>query len=141
MKVIKSTTDIVIEKDDKIVLVTRGIEPFKGILALPGGHVEYGERIEDAAVREVKEETGLDVKIKEVLGVYSDPERSPNISISTVFIAEIFGGTLRGGDDAKEANFYDIKKLKEQDLAFDHWQIIQDYLKWKKDGGTYWSSK
>jgi len=140
-KIPKATTDIIIEKDGKIVLVTRGIKPFIGKLALPGGHVEYGETVEKATVREAEEETGLKIKVKGILGVYSDPERSPNISISTVFIGEIIGGELKAGTDAKMAKFYKVEELKREELAFDHYKMIQDYIKWKQKKGTYWSSK
>jgi len=141
----KPTTDVIAEKNGKILLVLRGVEPHKGRLALPGGHVDFGENVEFAAVREAEEETGLNVRLKYILGVYSDSKREPNYpkchGISTVFIGEIIGGKLKAHDDAKEADFYEIKKLKKENLAFDHWKIIQDYLKWKKKRGTYWSSK
>lgn len=141
----RSTTDVIVEKRGKILLVLRGAEPHKGRLALPGGYVNFGENVESAAVREAKEETGLDVRLKCILGVYSDPKREPNYPeyycVTTIFIAEIIGGELKAGDDAKEARFHDIEKIKKVDMAFDHYKIIQDYLKWKENGGTYWSSK
>lgn len=141
----KPTTDTIVEKNGKILLVLRGFEPHKGKLALPGGYVNFGENVEFAAVRETEEETGLRVKLKCILGVYSDPKREPDYPkyycMSTIFVAEIIGGKLKAGDDAKEASFYEIKKLKKEDLAFDHYKILQDYLKWRKEGGTYWSSK
>ena len=141
----KSTTDVIVEKDGKILLVVRGHTPDKGKLALPGGHVDFGENVEFAAIREMKEETGLNVKLKYILGVYSDPKREPNFpechGISTAFIAEIIDGELKAGDDVENAKFYKIDKIKKENLAFDHYKIIQDYLKWKMNGGTYWSSK
>ena len=141
----KTTTDIIVEKDGKILLVLRGAEPHKGRLALPGGYVDFGENVESAAVREAKEETGLEVKLKCILGVYSDPKREPNYPkyycATTIFIAEVTGGELKAGDDAKEVSFHEINGLKKEEIAFDHYKIIQDYLKWKEDGGTYWSSK
>ncbi len=141
----KATVDVVVEKDNKILLIIRCVEPHKGRLGLPGGHVNFGEKVEDAAKRETEEETGLKVEIKTILGVFSDPKREPNFpechGISTVFIAEIIDGELKAGDDAKKAEFYKINELRKENLAFDHYQMIQDYLKWKMNGGTYWSSK
>ena len=63
------TVDIIIEKDDKIVLIRRKNEPFKGKLAMPGGFVNEGELIEDRAIKDAKEETSLGIKLKEILGV------------------------------------------------------------------------
>jgi len=81
------TIDIIIEKEDKIVLIKRGAEPFKDMLAIPGGYVEWGETVEHASIREAKEETSLDVELTDLLGVYSDPERNPEKkSIAIVFI-------------------------------------------------------
>ncbi len=138
----KVTVDIILEKEDKIILVKRGIEPWKGKLALPGGHVEYEENVENAAIRETKEETNLNVEVKDILGVYSESKRDPRYhAISTVFIGKIINGNLEAGSDANDANFYNIKKIKKEDMSFDHWKIIKDYLKWKENKGTYWSSK
>ncbi|MEM5872593.1 MAG: NUDIX hydrolase [Candidatus Aenigmatarchaeota archaeon] len=137
-----ATVDVIIEKGNKIVLVKRGENPFKGKLALPGGHVNYNELVENAALREAKEETNLKVKLVNILGVYSDPKRDPRGHyISTVFIAKIISGKLKAGSDAKTPNFYDPKKLKREDLAFDHFKIIKDYLKYKKYKKTYWSMR
>jgi ADP-ribose pyrophosphatase YjhB (NUDIX family) len=71
------TVDTIIQKDSQILLVKRKKEPFKGFLAFPGGFVNEGERIEDAAKREAKEETSLDIELVDILGVYSDPNRDP----------------------------------------------------------------
>jgi len=134
--------DIIIQNGDKILLIRRRKEPSKSRLAFPGGFVEWGEKVEDAALREVKEETGLDVKIIDLLGVYSDPLRDPRGHlISIVFVAENVGGELKAGDDAIEVMWFDLEELEESDLCFDHWKILQDYLKWRKNKGTYWSSK
>lgn len=138
-----SVVDAIIEKDGKVVLIQRGKEPFKGRLALPGGHVKYREMVEDAVVREIKEETGLEIEPLEILGVYSDPQRDPRDPnrIDTVFIAKLISGEPKADSDAKEAGFFDPEKLKKEELAFDHFQIIGDYLKYKKQKRTYWSTR
>ncbi len=126
------TVDIIIELDrsGKIVLIKRRNPPYG--LAIPGGFVDYGERLEDAAVREAKEETGLDVSLKYLLGVYSDPKRDPRQhTISTVFVASA-SGSPRAGDDAKEVVVVKPDEIAEP-LCFDHSQIIADYLKKKKE--------
>ncbi|MCK5038278.1 MAG: NUDIX hydrolase, partial [Thermoplasmata archaeon] len=95
------TVDAIILIDDKLLLIQRGNDPFKGYYALPGGFVEYGERVEEAVEREVKEETGLDAEVQELIGVYSAPDRDPRgHTISVVFHLEVIGGELKAGDDA-----------------------------------------
>ena len=129
------TVDIIIELDtgNKIVLIRRKNPPYG--LAIPGGFVDYGERVEDAAVREAKEETALDVELKYLLGVYSDPGRDERLhTISTVFVARA-KGTPEAGDDAKEVVVVEPDKISES-LCFDHEKIIADYLK-KKDSRAF----
>ncbi|MBM4248572.1 MAG: NUDIX domain-containing protein [Euryarchaeota archaeon] len=122
------TVDAVIEREGALLLVRRGRPPFEGMHALPGGFVEAGETVEEAVVREVREETGLRTRVAGLLGVYSDPERDPRgHTVSAVFVLEATGGRLRGGDDAAEAAFFDIGKLPP--LAFDHDRVVTDYLK------------
>jgi 8-oxo-dGTP diphosphatase len=138
----KVATDMIIEKDDKILLITRKGETEHGKLAFPGGHVEIGEPVEVAAIREAKEEIGLDIELLDLLGVYSDPKRDPRGHyIAIVFIAKIISGELVSGSDAKDAKFYDPTQLKREEVAFDHFKIIGDYLKYKKHKGTYWSTR
>ena len=134
--------DIIIEKDNEIVLIRHKNDWFKDKLGMPGGHVEYGETVEHAAIREAKEETSLDVKLKEILGIYSDPKRDERgHKVTTVFIAECVKGKLKGGDDASDANWYNVDNLPFGQMAGDHPQILKDYLKWKKSQGTFWSTK
>lgn len=136
------TIDAIIEKDRKIVLVKRNKQPFKGLWAIPGGHVDYGETVENATIREAEEETGLKIRLKEILGVYSRPDRNPEKhTMATVFVAEVVGGELKSGSDAADAKWIPIDEINFDNLAFDHSQILRDYIKWKKEKGTYWSSK
>lgn len=125
--------DVVVQAGDKIVLIRRKNSPFKGMWALPGGFVEYGEKVENAAVREIQEETGLKIQLKSLLGVYSDPKRDPRRHVvSVVFTGKAVGGRLQGADDAREAELFKISQLKNghfAKLAFDHRKILKDYLK------------
>ena len=119
------TVDIIIEIGQGIVLIKRRNYPYGW--ALPGGFVDYGESVEEAALREAKEETGLTVKLKGLLGVYSDPKRDPRQhTISTVFVATSKGRPV-GGDDAEQAMVFPLNNI-DVPLAFDHQKIIHDYL-------------
>jgi len=120
--------DIIILNNEKVVLVKRLNEPYKGYWALPGGFVEYGETVEQAAIREAKEETGLNVEILALVGVYSDPKRDPRGHvISIAFLATTVGGELRAATDAKEVKAFSINELPDK-LAFDHAIILRDSL-------------
>ncbi len=119
------TVDGAVLKDNKILLIKRKNDPFKGKWALPGGFVEYGERIEDAVVREVYEETGLKTIIIGLIGIYSDPSRDPRGHIITVvYLLKIEEGEIKGGDDASDARFFNMNNLPE--LSFDHSLILKD---------------
>jgi 8-oxo-dGTP diphosphatase len=120
------TVDALIIYEEKIVLIKRINPPYENMFALPGGFVEIGETVETAVVREAKEETGLDVEIIRLLGVYSDPKRDPRgHTVSVCFIVE-GSGKLKAGDDAKDAELFDIYNVPE--LAFDHNKIIKDAI-------------
>jgi 8-oxo-dGTP diphosphatase len=124
----KPTVDAVILEENSIVLVKRRNPPFKGMWALPGGFVESGETVEEAAVREAKEETGLTVEIIRLLGVYSDPKRDPRgPTVGTVFICKRINGELKADTDAKEVKEFSIRDLPP--LAFDHAKIVSDAIK------------
>ena len=121
------TVDGVVLRDDLVLLVKRQFPPFKGMWALPGGFVEYGETTEQAVLREIQEETGLKVQVASLLGVYSDPGRDPRgHTVSVVYILGELSGRVRAGDDAAEAQFFSINSLP--DLAFDHEKILKDVL-------------
>ncbi|MFI5171527.1 MAG: NUDIX domain-containing protein [Chitinophagales bacterium] len=128
---IQLTADIIVEfENGDILLVKRKYEPFIGVWGLPGGKMDGDEKIEETAVREVKEETGLDVELLSIVGVYSDPERDPRGRyVSTAFVAKPKGGKLVAASDAsKVMRIADYSKL---DLAFDHKEILEDYKKMK----------
>lgn len=125
------TVDIIIEIENGIVLIERKNAP-KG-WALPGGFVDYGERLEDAAIREAFEETAIRISDLRLLGCYSDPARdSRQHTISTVYVAK-GSGSLQAGDDAANAALFRPDKLPSE-LCFDHSQIVRDYLEKKAAG-------
>lgn len=126
------TVDIIIEiVDCGIVLIERKNPPHGW--ALPGGFVDYGESLEQAAIREAREETSLDVQLLEQFHTYSDPSRDPrHHTVSTVFTARAGGGP-RGADDAKTARIFTEANLPSP-IVFDHPQILTDYFHYKKTG-------
>ncbi len=122
----KLMVDVVIPSERGVVLVRRGNEPFEGRWALPGGFVEVGETVEEAADREAAEETGLAVEVARLVGVYSDPERDPRgHNVSVAFLARVLSGDLVAATDASEVAVLDPSTVE---LAFDHRKIIEDAL-------------
>ena len=126
------TTDGIVEIYDNsenfigIVLIQRKNTPLG--LALPGGFVDVGESVENAVVREMKEEISLDVEIKELFGVYSDPSRDKRFhTVSVVYVCKAYG-TPVGADDAKEAMLVKVEDIALDKLVFDHGDILKYYL-------------
>ena len=123
------TVDIIIEMNDKIVLIQRANPPYGW--ALPGGFVDYGESLETSAVREAKEETSLEVTLKEQFHTYSDPDRDPrHHTVTTVFIGK-GAGTPKAADDAKRLDVFTENDLPES-IVFDHRKIIDDYFRYRQ---------
>jgi 8-oxo-dGTP diphosphatase len=126
-----ATADVILERNEQVLLVRRKWPPPGW--ALPGGFVDAGERVGEAAVREAKEETGLDVRLVALLHIYSDPARDPRRpTLSAVFVVE-GDGEPTGGDDAAEARWFPLDGLP-TDLAFDHAQILSDYRHFRVTG-------
>ena len=120
------TVDAVAIRGGQVLLVRRGRPPFEGGWALPGGFVDRGERLEEAVVRELREETGATGRLLGIVGAYSRPDRDPRgHTISVAYAIEVDKGDVAGGDDAAEAAWHDIGSPP--DLAFDHEEILADY--------------
>ena len=129
------TIDIIIEitrqdGQEGIILIKRKNPPHGW--ALPGGFVDYGESLEEAAVREAKEETSLDIRLKSQFHTYSDPKRDPRKhTISTVYVATA-QGKPKAQDDAQDIGIFTKEEINFP-LAFDHRKILADYFKQKND--------
>jgi len=106
---------IIRDGDGRIVLVKRAIEPGYGKWVYPGGYVDRGELVQDAAVREAREEAGLQVRLERLINVYSYPGRAP---VVIVYAATIVGGTLMVDDEGLEARFFRAEEIPWDDLAF-----------------------
>jgi 8-oxo-dGTP diphosphatase len=127
----KPTVDcFIVQPGDRVVLIRRKNPPHGW--ALPGGFVDEGERLEDAARREAKEETGLDVTLSEQFFTYSDPSRDPRShTIATLFIGRA-EGEPQGGDDAVEARAFPFDEIPP--LAFDHPRMCADVIAYLRGG-------
>ncbi|MBR8538266.1 NUDIX hydrolase [Carboxylicivirga sediminis] len=131
------TTDVVLlaKQTRQLLLIQRGNEPYKGLWALPGGFVDMDEELSDAALRELREETGIDTIAIEQFKTYGGVNRDPrHRTISVVYIA-VTGQPLfaQGMDDAADARWFDIDKLPH--LAFDHQLIIEEALQFLANNG------
>jgi 8-oxo-dGTP diphosphatase len=123
------TVDTIIEVPEGIVLIKRRYPPPGW--ALPGGFIEYGETAEAAAVREALEETGLNVSLTRLFGVYSDPKRDPRRHTIAIVFVGVAQGTPVGGDDAADAVVFTAQTLPAT-LAFDHGRILAEYFTSKR---------
>jgi 8-oxo-dGTP diphosphatase len=121
------TVDVIIDISGEGVVLIERKNPPPG-WALPGGFVDYGESLEDAARREALEETSLEIELIRQFHAYSDPSRDTRQHNATVvFLARAVGGTLRARDDARRARIFPRESLP-RPLAFDHGQILEDYF-------------
>ncbi len=110
-----------------IVLLKRGVEPAIGKWVFPGGYVDRGESVQEAAIRETQEESQMDVKLGPLLNVYSYPH-SPNVIV--VYAAQAVGGELAAGDESVEAKVFAPTEIPWDDLAFDSTKdALKDYIK------------
>lgn len=125
------TVDIIIRYQGGVVLIERKNAPSGW--AIPGGFVDIGESLEEAAIREAKEETSLDVTLIEQFHAYSKPDRDPRFhTVTMVFIAD-GQGDLKGQDDARKAEVFSEDALPSA-IAFDHGQILADYFSYANTG-------
>lgn len=124
----KLTVDTIVWKKGKYLLVLRSYPPYGW--ALPGGHVDYGETTEDAAIRELKEETNLQTTKQdmELYKILSDPKRDPRSHVvSIVYAVNQYTGDVQPGDDAKGCDWFTAEQIKNLDMAFDHKSVILEF--------------
>lgn len=121
--------DAIIIEDGRILLIKRGTEPGKGMWAVPGGRIEEDETIEQCAIRECKEEAGIDIRIVKLVGIYSDPARDPiRKIIAAAFLCRVAGGILKPQQgEIDDVRWFKLEKLPR--LAFDHGKMVEDALK------------
>ncbi|HEY6148100.1 MAG TPA: NUDIX hydrolase [Thermoanaerobaculia bacterium] len=118
------TVDGLVLVDGRLVAIRRRNDPFRGMPALPGGFVELGETTQDAVVREIREETGLETKVVRLVGVFSDPGRDPRgHTVTIAYSLERIGGKLEAGSDASDIVLIDPEDPPS--MAFDHNEIVR----------------
>ncbi|OGJ17877.1 hypothetical protein A3K73_08020 [Candidatus Pacearchaeota archaeon RBG_13_36_9] len=126
--------DLILERNEKVLLIKRKDEPYKGEWAFPGGFINYGkETIEQTAVRELKEETALIAELKDIefLGVASKPDRDPRGHVVAVqFVVKKAEGEPKANDDAEEAEWFSLDSVPK--LVFDHQETLEKYKAWRR---------
>ncbi len=124
---------VIVEKDDKIILLKRAKSPERGKWVMPGGYVDRGEQVEEAALRETKEECKIDIKLKGLFGVYSYPGY---LEAVIVYLADHVSGTLAAGDETTDIKLTGIEDIPWSDLAFESTRdALKDYCELKKKTG------
>ena len=119
---------VVLDPQDRVLLIRRGHEPFKGRHALPGGFVEVGETVEDACRRELLEETGVKLGKLTLVGVFSDPSRDPRgHTVSVSFLSRVRSAKATAGDDAAAVEW--VTSWQRLKLAFDHKTILRQAMR------------
>jgi 8-oxo-dGTP diphosphatase len=119
----------VVDRRGRLLLVQRGRPPFQGRWGLPGGFCEWKETTEHCCARETLEETGLRVRVGELLGVYSKANRDPRgHNVTVLYAARPVGGKIKGGDDAADARWFTREELRRLPFAFDHGEIVRKQL-------------
>jgi len=119
---------VILYNSNHIILIKRKNPPFKGDYALPGGFVDVGETMEEACIREAKEETNINIQIKKLIGVFSKPDRDPRghtVSIAYLCEPKTKNEIPRAQDDAADLEIVPLKKISHLKLAFDHKIIIK----------------
>jgi 8-oxo-dGTP diphosphatase len=119
---------MIIPRGDKIVLVRRAEEPYRGHWCLPAGFMELNETPQQCAVREAKEETGLDIRVRELFGVYAGQDDPRARVVLIIYLVEMVAGELRAGDDASEARLFGPDELPEEIAFRSHRQAIGQYF-------------
>lgn len=117
---------MILIENRKVLLIKRGRKPFLGQWAIPGGRIEDDESAEQCAIREMREETGLNIEIEKLVGIYSEPNRDPRGIIAAAYLVKKVGGILKSGDDAAQAKWFDLDKIPT--LATDHAKMLKDAL-------------
>jgi ADP-ribose pyrophosphatase YjhB (NUDIX family) len=128
----KVSAGAIVTRAGTILLTRRALDPGRGLWALPAGYMEWDERVEDAARREVREETGLDVTLDGLVGVYSQPDRGV---VLVVYAATVLGGTLQHDDESEELGYFSPDALPP--LAFPNTPaIVADWRAWRRERGS-----
>jgi ADP-ribose pyrophosphatase YjhB (NUDIX family) len=118
---------LAVVEHERVLLVRRAHEPYKGQWMLPAGFVEYGEFAEETAVREAEEETGLRVEVTGLWGLYYGTDDPRNVAHLAVYEARRVGGTLQAGDDADDVRFFGPDELPEEIAFHSHRQALGDW--------------
>jgi 8-oxo-dGTP diphosphatase len=128
-KPVKATVGAVIEGPDGVLLALRNHPPFEGYWCLPGGHIEFGEGVEDALYREIGEETGLTVTGHRFLGYFNEYFRELDWhAVALMFVVQVEGREVRQETEVRELRWFTAEELAHVELAFVHGEVVRRYL-------------